>query len=552
MSGTDVAVRPAVTNVKIRPGTDWTNLALSLALAFAIVAVYLPVHHYPFVDIDDDAYVYKNAQVTGPLNLDTVRYSFAHFYCDNYVPVDFLSHNLDVQMFGLNAGGHHDVNVLLHAVNAILLFWILKRATGYTARSWMVAALFALHPFNVENVAWIAERKTMLSTLFFLLAIVAYRWYAASPQLRRMAVVWVLYLLALLAKPQAIALPFVLLLWDYWPLRRMSWGSGAAGITPNVAPVSARKFSALVEEKLPLFATALLDAALTMQGEKGAAALLHLPLYIRLGSAVRSYGIYMAKAFWPSHLNLMPLHPGYSLSWSQVAMALVVLCGLSAWILTHRKYGYLVVGWLWFLGTMVPTIGIVQIQVAAWDDRYAYIAYMGLFIMCCWGIADMAERYSMPRPVLPVASLAVLLALSVATRQQVEVWKDSFTLWTHVLEVSRNHRNWVADARLGSYYFHQNQDEQALLHYSRAAEDRPDDFGILTRLAVTEHRLGNLKQALAYYQRALAVSRDNDLDAQFFANMGHVYDRLGDSANALRCYRSAQGLSASTTTPAEN
>jgi len=518
-------------------------------MALAVFCVYFPAHHYPFADIDDDAYVYENAHITGPLNLDTLRFAFTQFYCDNFVPIDFLSHNIDVQLFGLNAGAHHDVNILLHAVNAILLFWILKRATGYTARSWTVAALFALHPINVENVAWISERKTILSTLFFLLALAAYRWYAANPEFRRMGVVWLCYSAGLLAKPQIIAFPFVLLLWDYWPLRRLGSYREDAGIVPGIAPLPLQKLPALLSEKLLLFATALADAVLTMHGEKGARSILDLPLYIRLGNAVRSYAIYIEKAFWPNHLNLMNLHPGYLLPWGQVACALVLLLAVSTLVIVKRDYRYLAVGWVWFLGTMAPTIGIVQFQVQAWADRYAYIAYIGLFIMCCWGIAEFAARRPVLRPIVSVAGLMILVALSVATRKQVEVWRDRVSLWTRVLEFSPMHRNWIAESRLGDYYFLQNDGRQALVYYLRAAEDRPGDFLILAKLGQAEHKQGHLDRALSYYRKAIAASRDHDVDpkflAQVLANIGHIYDRLGDPGTALQYYRSAQQVSAS-------
>ncbi len=548
MGGADVGINKSdIQFATWRPRGRWENFILGLALVLAVFAVYYPVHHYPFVDIDDSAYVYENAQVIGPLNWATIQWAFSHFYVDNYVPLDFLSHSLDVQAFQLNAGRHHDVNVILHAVNAILLFWVLQRATGFTGRSLMVAALFALHPINVENVAWIAERKTMLSTLFFLLALGAYRWYACNPKLRRMAVVALLFVLGLLAKPQVIALPFVLLLWDYWPLRRIFPRSATSGVASDVGHLPPQKFSALLDEKILLFAIALADAVMTMHSENGMQ-FLKYPFYIRLGNAILSYGRYIGKAFWPSHLALMYLHPGYSLPWLQVSMTFVFLCGVSAWVIVNRKYGYLVVGWLWFLGTMIPTIGLVQIDMHALADRYAYIAFVGLFIMVCWGVAEWSEMRSLPRAVLPVASLAVLLALSATARRQVGFWSDSVALWTHTLDVT--HRNWVADVRLGNHYFAQENYEQAIFHYSRAAEDKPNEVFINESIGMVEHKRGNPRRAITYYEKALAVSRDDRVNAQLLANMGHAYSDLGDTADALRCYRSAQRLAAPAPRPA--
>jgi protein O-mannosyl-transferase len=535
-----LSVQKSTTTNAPRSQGLWKDLLFALSLAIAVFIVYYPAHHYPFIDIDDDAYVYNDAHVMGPLNWSTVQWGFSHYYCDNYVPIDFLSHNLDVQLFQTNAGGHHDVNVLFHALNAILLFWILKRATGYTGRSLMVAALFALHPINVENVAWIAERKTLLSTFFFLLAIAAYRWYASNRKDLRMAVVALFFVLALLAKPQVIALPFVLLLWDYWPLRRM--------ILPGVAPAAAtaqdlqpEKLSSLISEKFLLFGIAGVDAALTMAGETGMR-FLKLPLYIRLGNAILSYATFIKKAFWPSGLALMYLHPGHSISWMRVFLAFVLLCIVSVLVAVKWRQRYLPVGWLWFLGTMVPTIGIVQIDVHALADRYAYIAFIGLFIMVCWGVAEWWEKRALPVPALVAASLVIVLALGVTTRHQLGFWKDRVTLWNHTIDATG--RNWVADDRLGSYYSMQGNYDRAFDYYSRAVEEKPDDFGVNERLAMTEHLRGHLQEAVVYYQKALALSPDDKTSAQLWANLGHAYSDLGDPQKAQECYRSAQRLAA--------
>jgi len=306
------------------------------------------VHAYPFIDIDDDLYVTGNPQVLGPLDLPKVEWAFTHPFALNYDPLTFFSHSLDVRMFGLNPGRHHDINVLLHVLNALLLFWVLKRATGYTGRSFMVAALFAVHPLQVENVVWISERKTLLSAVFFLLALDAYRWYACDPRRRCMAVVAFLYGLGLLAKPQVITLPFVLVLWDYWPLRRLlptHPEASADTITADSIPL--RRFSALVKEKIPLLVIAAVDSVLTMVAEhKTTSASWHYTFAIRLGNAILSYARYIAKAFWPDHLALMYLHPGYSLRWWQVWASLLFLVAASVLIAAGRRHRYLVVGWL--------------------------------------------------------------------------------------------------------------------------------------------------------------------------------------------------------------
>ena len=515
------------------------HVLLGIALIVATLAAYYPVHHYPFVDIDDNLYVSEDAHVLAPLGWSNLKYGFTHVFVLNYDPVTFVAHNVAVNVFQLNAGRHHDLNLVLHVLNALLLFWILRRATGFTGRSFMVAALFALHPINVENVAWVSELKTMLSTLFFFLALGAYRWYAEKPKLRRMAVIALLFGLGLLAKPQVITLPIVLLLWDYWPLGRMFPSAiDPSHMETKVEPLPPRSFSALLIEKIPLFVIAVFDAVITMIAEQKAAPEdWPFTFSIRLGNAILSYARYIGDAFWPSHLALMILHPGFGLRWWQVWAALAFLIAVTVFVAVERSCRYLTVGWLWLLGTMLPTIGLIQIDLHALADRYAYIAFVGLFLMVCWGVADLAERQHLPRMVLPAVSLVVLLLLSVLTRHQVGFWRDRVTLWTHTLDVT--HRNWVADIRLGNEYRRRRQLEQSLVYYYQAAEDKPSEPLINLNIALSEHELGNYRQAIQYYEKVLAVSKNNATIAQVYANMGHAYSDLGDQARARECYEAA-------------
>ncbi len=289
--------------------------ALGLLLFIATFAVYYPVHSYPFINFDDNRYVTENLHIQGVLDFSMVKWAVLHSYLYNWHPLTWMSHALDIQLFGLEAGRHHEVNVLLHAVNALLLFWILRRATGFTGRSFMVAALFAVHPVNVESVVWIAERKTLLSTAFFLLALGAYRWYARQPRLGRMAVVALLYGFGLMAKSQVITLPFVLLLWDYWPLGRMF---AEPAEPPGVfAP---RSFAALLREKLPLFFICAVDAVITMIAQHaGLGQAGPFSLALRLENALVSYAQYVRQAFWPANLAVLYLHPFKSQGWQALA-----------------------------------------------------------------------------------------------------------------------------------------------------------------------------------------------------------------------------------------
>ena len=513
---------------------------LGLVLVVATLALYYPVHHYPFFSVDDFLYVTGDPHVLGALNWSTVKWAFTHTFVLNYDPLTFFAHSLNVQMFQLEPGRHHAVNVVLHALDALLLFWVLRRSTGFTARSFMVAALFAVHPINVENVAWISELKTMLSTAFFLLALGAYHWYARKPVERRMTVVELLYVLGLLAKPQVITLPFVLLLWDYWPLGRMfATGPDAPQKMANGEIIPAKHFSALVKEKTTLFVIAAADAVMTVVAEnKASPQSWPYTFPIRLGNAILSYGRYVGKAFWPVPLAYMYPHPGNALRWGLVWVALLFLIAVSALVVAARRHRYLVVGWFWFLGTLVPMIGLIQIDLPALADRYAYFSFIGLFLMVCWGVADWAKYRHLPRFVLPVTCLAVLAVLSVITHRQIGYWRDSVTLWTHTLQVTP--RNWASELGIGIAYQRQRQLEEALPHFYRAAQDRPEDVDVNLGIAVVEHQRGNLRLAIPYYRKVLAVSKDPRITTQAWTNLGHAYSDLGDSDRARECYEALQ------------
>ena len=507
-------------------------------LLASVVAIYYPVHHYPFLmNVDDDGYVFNNPQVLGPLNWAAIRRAFTHSFLLNYDPLTFLAHSINVRLFGLNAGGHHDINVLLHAVNALLLFFVLRKATGSTGRSLMVAALFALHPVNVENVAWVSELKTLLSATFFFLAIAAYLSYVRKPGRERMLGVTILFGLGLLAKPQVITLPFVLLLLDYWPLHRVPALQSA-----NYRS-ALRQFWRLALEKLPLFFVAFVDVILTLHAENKPW-VERYTLAIRMGTAVRSYAIYLCNALWPVHLAFDYLHPGYSLRWIEVGAAFSLLAAITGFVLYKRDRPYLLVGWLWFLGTMVPTINLVQIDLSPMADRYAYIPLVGLFLMMCWGVADLWRFEGFRLPALVCVSVAAVLVLGVLCRRQVHYWRDAEAVWIRSLEVT--HRNWGSERGYGSFLLMVGRTQEALLYLHRAIEDRPGDFDLMVLTATAEHKEHHLREAISLYRKAMPLSPDNRKSAQILANMGHAYGDLGEIQQAQECYRKVHLLQGST------
>ena len=517
------------------------NILLGVALFFATIAVYLPVHTHPFFNVDDGLYVTHNEHVQDGLRWRTVTWAFTSFDRSNWVPVSFLSHALDYQMFGENPAGHHDVNMLFQALNAVLLFWVLAAATGSTWTSFTVAALFALHPLNVEAVAWIAERKTVLSMFFFLLTLGAYRWYAREPKVGRYLTVALLFALGLCAKAQIITLPCVLLLWDYWPLRRMfpSGEDSAPPSAPYVIP--AKKLSWLVLEKLPLLALCAIDALFTIHSEHEARTQLWPPLTERLGNAIYSYSRYIQKAFWPS--ALAPFYPnrGNTLTVWQIAAALIFLLAVTGLVLAYRRHRYLPVGWFWFLGTLVPMLEIVQFGKEGMADRFAYQALIGLFIMGCFGIAEWAEARQVSPKWLTAAGFAVLLALSLTTRHQVNTWKDDMTLWQHATAVVPGH--WQAEDNIGVALLHQGNPESVVMpHFVKAAEIHPSDPLSNMHLALYAQKNGKLREAIGHYEKVLLTPTPPQIEASIEQSMGLLYTQLGDAAKAKECFDKAVSL----------
>ena len=527
------------------------------------LALYYPALHHPFVNYDDDGYVTDNVHVKAGLAWGTIVWAFTTYDQANWHPATWLSHALDCQLFQLDPAGHHATNVLLHAMNAALLFWILLQATGFMGRSFMVAALFAVHPINVESVVWIAERKNLLSMLFFLLALAVYRWYAREPQSKRYAAVAGLFALGLMAKPQIVTLPFVLLLWDYWPLRRMfADGEPPSMGTERAIAFPARNFSRLLLEKLPLVALSAISAAITMKAQRvGGGINPDFSLSARLANAVVSYARYVGKAVWPTRLAPMYPHPGNSLAKWEVLTASLFLLTITALVAAGRRHRYLPVGWLWFLGTLVPMIGLVQVGRQAMADRYAYLPFIGLFIMICWGVADCAvasgqwldnrrnkltaageatRRLPVSTILMATACAVVLVALIVVAHRQIDYWSDNVTLWSHTLQVTN--RNYEAEEDLGEALLAKGEQSEALIHFYRATEIDPLRTLPHMYIAVYDQEHGKLQEAIEQYRKAISVTENSKTNPQAFGNMGHAYLQLGDLAQARESLQEAVKL----------
>jgi Flp pilus assembly protein TadD len=515
------------------------SVILCLLLVIATLALYNPVNSHPFVNYDDDRYVTENQHVHNGPGWDTIAWAFTSIEQENWHPLTWLSHALDYRLFHLNPTGHHFTSLLIHAANAVLLFLLLAFATHRVGPSLFVALLFALHPINVESVAWIAERKNLLCTFFLLAAIGAYGWYARKPHWQRYLAVAGLFSLGLMSKPMIITLPFVLLLLDYWPLGRVK-GSPASTVGTTLSRTK------LVAEKLPLLVLSAASAVITMQAQQAGGAMRSSAQFspgVRLENAIVAYAMYLWKMLWPSHLAPLYPHPGDSLAAWQVALSLLVLLAISGMVLMFRPKRYLLVGWLWFLGTLVPVIGLVQVGDQAMADRYAYIPLIGIFVMIAWGLDDWAESRDVGVAARIIPATCVLLALSAATHRQLGYWAGNYDLWTHALAVTD--KNFIAQDNLGGALLLLGKADEAYAHFQAATEINPRDPMSRSNLGAYLQEHGRLDEALQQYDRVISLTSDPGLLAATYANLGAAYSRLGADERAREDYEHALRLNSS-------
>jgi protein O-mannosyl-transferase len=511
------------------------SVVLSLLLILITLAVYNSVSHNGFINLDDNLYVTENTNIQHGLHWSTVKWASTSVEQANWHPLTWLSHALDWQLFKTNAGGHHSVSVLFHAINAVLLFLLLQSATGFTWRSMAVATLFALHPVNVESVAWVAERKNVLSMMFFLLAMLAYGWYARQPSLRRYGLVGLTFTFALMAKPQVITLPFVLLLWDYWPLER--FGPARAGAVAS--NFSRRSFRWLALEKVPLLILSAADAVITMYAQREGNAVRDTSdysLHARLGNAVVSYARYVCHCFWPIHLSPTYSHHADNIPGLQVAASGLFLLTLTALILLSRKR-YLLVGWLWFLGTLVPMIGIVQVGDQAMADRYAYITFIGLFWMAVWGLSEIASEWHISPRWLAVPACLALMATAVLSHRLVGYWHDSEALWDYAISVDQ--QDFLAHCNRGRILVAENRPEEAIPEFIIAERLHRYPLSEVLRFADYEIRHGYSEDAAARCRKVLQLTQDSHLRSIAWTDLGIANVTLDNLSEAASNFDSA-------------
>jgi len=487
---------------------------IAAILFLTTLIIYLAALSNGFVSYDDPAYVTSNPHVLEGLSWSNVEWAVRAADEANWHPVTWISHMADVQVFGLSPRWHHFTSVLLHGLNVVLLFVVLHRATGNLPRSAIVGALLAVHPLNVECVAWVAERKSVLSMTFLLLAFLAYCRYSQRRTVGRYAVVFGLFGLGLAAKPMIVALPLLLLLWDYWPLQR--WGVDRDSCGPT--------FFKLLAEKTPLLLLSVASSWITIYAQHRGGALGNtelLPLGIRIQNAIYSYVAYLGKAIWPTELAVFYPHPEGGLGVWRVGTSAMLLLAITAvaWIL-RDKHKYFLSGWLWYLIAMLPMIGVVQVGRQAMADRYAYLPFIGLFIATVWGVSNlMARDRQLKFAEIAFASI-ILLGYGSVTFLQIHYWNNSYTLFSHALEVTRH--NGIAEDNFGVALMELGRPDLAMAHFQAAAEYIPALATAHYNLGVLLQRQGHSQDALREYGLTLKYGSDAKELTQAHSNLGFL------------------------------
>lgn len=549
---------------------------ITVLLILVTFAAYQDIRSNAFINFDDDIYVTENQIVKEGLTLKGLSWAMGFNERGYWQPLTWLSHMLDCELFGLNPAAHHMTNLAIHLANTLLLFWTLCRMTGRVYRSALVAAFFALHPLNVDSVAWVAERKNLLSAFFWMLSLLSYYWYTNTPKRDRYLLTLILFALGLMVKPMLVTLPFVFLLLDFWPLKRLKCGP-----TPEHGPQKAQALtnkyqsidtSKLIIEKIPFFALSLASVWLSIastQHIKNMVTSDTVPMTLRISNALVSYVSYMGKMFWPFDLAVYYPFPA-SISLWKVAGAgglLAALTGLFIFFMNRKRY--LAVGWLWYLGTLVPVIGIVQGGLwPAIADRWAYVPLVGLFLIVVWGIFDVMQKWKFGKLVTAGLAITVIAGLFIATRFQLQYWKNSRTLFAHALEATAG--NAVAHNNLGNALLEEGQTEAAINHYRSALRIDPNYAKAHMNLGNAFMKVGSVDEAVKHYVASIGINpldakAHNNLAVAFTAqgrfsdshshlqealrldpnyadaynNLGAVYRKQGQVENAAKCYLEA-------------
>jgi tetratricopeptide (TPR) repeat protein len=516
------------------------KLLIYIGLVTATFAAYEPTLHNGFVNYDDDRYITQNPRVTRGITQDSVVWAFTqpHYYM--WHPLTTLSHMLDYQLFGLKASWHHLVSLLIHIVNALLVFWILTNLTGSIWPGAFIAAVFALHPVQVESVAWAAERKTVLSGLFWFLTISVYIWYTKRPGTARYILLFLVFGLCIMTKPVVVTLPFALLLLDYWPLERVKWELSIKPFTPNAE--SPRKISAalLIIEKIPLLLLSAVLAVATFisqQSGKVVSSLEKLSLNFRIANAFISYIRYIGKIIWPSGLAV--IYPYFNLNLTDAAVIICVLLLVLATVFclyTGRRRKYVLVGWLWYVGTLVPMIGLVQAGAQSMANRYMYISILGLLIIAVFAVKELVADKARRKIIIAISAAGLLFALGILTRMQVKHWQSDFTLFGYALKVTEN--NTVAESSFGIALFKAGRYNEAVPYLTKAIRISPTNFNARNNLGMVFLKLGKFNEAIACFEELIKQKQYSPI---VYVNLALVYYKQGKYNLAMQnCSKAEQ------------
>jgi tetratricopeptide (TPR) repeat protein len=501
------------------------RIAIGLFQVVIICLVYWQVLDHGFLNFDDNRYVSENANIQKGLTFEGISWAFSQSHASNWHPMTWLSHMLDFELYDLNPFGHHLTNLLFHIANTLLLFGVLLKMTGALWRSGLVAVLFAIHPLNVESVAWIAERKNVLSTFFWFLTLWAYTGYVKAKSIRSYLLVALCLVLGLMSKPMLVTLPFVFLLLDFWPLKR--WGH-------------TETFSRLLIEKIPLFLLITMTSIATYMVQKGGGALRTAEFssfYFRSANALVSYFEYLRKMVWPSDLSVFYPHPGDSLPTWKVLVCTVLLVGITIWVVKGiRSVPYLAVGWFWYLGTLVPVIGIVQVGEQAMADRYMYIPMIGIFIALAWGLSDLMKNGK--QKLFPILAGTVIPILVVLAWVQVSHWNNGITLFKHAISVTENESPSfvIAYNNLGYALASEKRYEEAVLQYRQGIKINPHYSKAHNNLGHALSEQKKYAEAIGYYQKAINIEANY---AEAYNNLANALGQMGKLEESIVHYNKA-------------
>jgi tetratricopeptide (TPR) repeat protein len=507
----------------------WVIVCVCISLALLTWIVFGQTLWHDFVNYDDPRYVYQNTKITSGLNIAGIAWGFSHIHSENWHPLTTISHMLDCSLYGLKAGGHHFSSVLFHTIAVVLLFLALQQMSGALWKSAFVAAVFAIHPLHVESVAWVAERKDVLSGVFFMLTLLVYVHYVRAPSTWRYLIVAFVFALGLMSKPMLVTLPFVLLLLDYWPLGRITDQRSHTG----------HQLLSLLVEKIPLIALSAVSSVVTFVAQRGAIGWTEqLPMLPRVNNALVSYVIYVRQMFWPSNLAVFYPHPENRLSPWEISLALAILIGITMGaVILRKKAPYFIIGWYWYLGMLVPVIGLVQVGWQGHADRYTYLPQIGLYIAGTWAFADLTASWRRRRVLQIAAALLVVAALSCSASIQTSYWRNSETLFTHALAVTKH--NDVAENNLGIIFLQNGQLDDAISRLQAAIDLRPENGPAHNNLAKALLQKGRVAEAMVHYRKFLEIEPEN-VEARNI--LGTALIQQGRIRKAIEQWQEAQAI----------